>query len=644
VTWGKDDGIPVKTKREEKLGRLAQDLEDILATAGAFEERYQAQLEEVHPDQVRSALNLLHYLALRQRDISDLQSELGMLGLSGLGHAEAHVLANVHAVLQALRQMRGEDAKLPKSPVTFKQGRKLVRKHTSALLGKKLKGSSIRIMVTLPADAADDYDLVHGMLVAGMNCARINCSQGGPAEWARMVTNIERARKATGRGCRIFMDLSGPKVRTGSMVPGPRVLRVHPDKDIRGRVVAPVKLTLRPVTDGAEAPKGKGVIPVSSDLFAQLAPGDRIRFVDTRDRKGEFQVVSVDGTKARVLCPSTVYLEPGLSLSLEREGGAVKAYGSVGTLPALEEVIVLRVGDTLIIHKDPRPGEPSRAAADGTPARPAHTACSLPDLLDDVRVGEPLLLDDGKIHCVIRQVTPEGIVAEVTYAKPDGTRLKANKGINLPRSSLRISGLTNKDREDLRFVAAHADGVNVSFVNHPDDVEDLLDEMESVGGQHLGLILKIETRQGFLNLPGILLASMEWPRVGVMIARGDLAVEAGWAHLAQVQEEILWVCEAAHVPVVWATQVLERLAKKGLPTRSEISDVVMAERAECVMLNKGPYITETIRTLDRILKSMQSYQQKKATLMPALTLEEPDPLEVGRTVGTREGRGWIRSI
>jgi hypothetical protein len=88
VTWGKDDGIPVKTKREEKLGRLAQDLEDILATAGAFEERYQAQLEEVHPDQVRSALNLLHYLALRQRDISDLQSELGMLGLSGLGHAE----------------------------------------------------------------------------------------------------------------------------------------------------------------------------------------------------------------------------------------------------------------------------------------------------------------------------------------------------------------------------------------------------------------------------------------------------------------------------------------------------------------------------------------------------------------------------
>jgi pyruvate kinase len=439
VSRGKDDGPPVKTKREEKLGRLAQDLEDILATATTFEQRYQAQLEEVHPDQVRSALNLLHYLALRQRDISDLQSELGMLGLSGLGQAEAHVLANVQAVLQALRQMRGKDAKLPKSPVTFKQGRKLVRKHTSALLGKKLKGSSIRIMVTFPAEAADDYDLVHGMLVAGMNCARINCSQGGPPEWARMVTNVERARKATGRGCRIFMDLSGPKVRTGSMVPGPRVLRVHPDKDIRGRVIKPVKLTLVPEEPGAEAPKRKGVIPVSLDLFERLDPGDRVRFVDTRDREGEFRVESIGGKKARALCPSTAFLEPGLSLSLESAEGERKGTGSIGTLPALEEVIVLRVGDTMVIHKDPRPGEPSRAAANGQPARPAHTACSLPDILDDVRVGEPLILDDGKIHCVIREVSSEGIVVEVTYAKPDGTRLKANKGINLPKSSLRIS-------------------------------------------------------------------------------------------------------------------------------------------------------------------------------------------------------------
>ncbi|NIR41392.1 MAG: hypothetical protein GWO00_15085, partial [Gemmatimonadetes bacterium] len=160
--------------------------------------------------------------------------------------------------------------------------------------------------------------------------------------------------------------------------------------------------------------------------------------------------------------------------------------------------------------------------------------------------------------------------------------------------------------------------MNVSFINHPDDVEDLLDALESAGGHRLRLVLKIETMMGVRHLPGILLAAMEWPAVGVMIARGDLAAEVGWERLAAVQEEILWLCEAAHVPVVWATEVLNQLAKKGIPTRGEISDVVMAERAECVMLNKGPHITTAIRTLDNILSSVQAYQEKKTALLRTL--------------------------
>jgi pyruvate kinase len=144
------------------------------------------------------------------------------------------------------------------------------------------------------------------------------------------------------------------------------------------------------------------------------------------------------------------------------------------------------------------------------------------------------------------------------------------------------------------------------------------------------------------NLPGILLAAMEWPKVGVMIARGDLAVEVGWTELARTQEEILWLCEAAHFPVIWATEVLAKLAKKGVPSRGEISDVVMAERAECVMLNKGPHITTTIETLDAILASMQDYQTKKVSLLPALDLEMPDPEEVGRTIGDRQWR-WLEA-
>jgi pyruvate kinase len=142
--------------------------------------------------------------------------------------------------------------------------------------------------------------------------------------------------------------------------------------------------------------------------------------------------------------------------------------------------------------------------------------------------------------------------------------------------------------------------------------------MQRLNGAHLGLVLKIETRAAFDNLPSLLLTAMGAPTVGVMIARGDLAVECGYERLAEVQEEILWLCQAAHVPVIWATQVLESLAKSGLPSRAEVTDAAMGERAECVMLNKGPHILDAIHTLDDILQRMQSHQAKKTPMLRPL--------------------------
>jgi pyruvate kinase len=103
-----------------------------------------------------------------------------------------------------------------------------------------------------------------------------------------------------------------------------------------------------------------------------------------------------------------------------------------------------------------------------------------------------------------------------------------------------------------------------------------------------------------------------------MIARGDLAVEIGWNDMVLVQEEILRICEAAHVPDIWATQVLENMAKKGTPSRAEITDAGMSQRAECVMLNKGAQITKAIKMLDKILRNMQEIQKKKESALPQL--------------------------
>lgn len=111
---------------------------------------------------------------------------------------------------------------------------------------------------------------------------------------------------------------------------------------------------------------------------------------------------------------------------------------------------------------------------------------------------------------------------------------------------------------------------------------------------------------------------MEHYPIGVMIARGDLAIETGWKNFAVIQEELLRMCKAAHIPTVWATQVLENLAKKGVPTRSEITDAALAQRSECVMLNKGYFITKAVKMLEKVLREIQHIQHKEKKLYPKL--------------------------
>ena len=244
--------------------------------------------------------------------------------------------------------------------------------------------------------------------------------------------------------------------------------------------------------------------------------------------------------------------------------------------------------------------------------------CTLPDVFANTRVGEQIFFDDGRIGGEIIAVGPDRLTVRIERAAASGSKLRAAKGINLPDTALPISALTDKDMSDLTAVVEIADLVQMSFVQNPADVVALHDALARLGGDRLGVVLKIETRRAFERLPQLLLTAMRRPRVGVMIARGDLAVEVGYQRLAEIQEEILWLCEAAHLPVIWATQVLEQLAKSGLPSRAEISDAAMGERAECVMLNKGPHIDEAVAVLDDILSRMAEHHYKKNALLRRL--------------------------
>lgn len=445
-----------------------------------------------------SALNLAHYMALRRRDLRDLQEALMPLGLSSLGRCEARVLPNLDAVAASLAALAGED--LSGSAIShpraaaFYRGNRLLRRHTDAVFGPAPPGRQVRIMVTLPTEAGHNYPFVRDLVVHGTDVVRINCAHDSRDEWVAMAANARRAAREHDRTCSVLIDLEGPRARTGRVVGSAGEVRV--------------------------------------------AVGDRVRLV-----------------------------------------AAVQA------------------------HSAPEPPQ---------------LECSLPEALGQLRLGHRVFVDEGRIRLVVEAHGADHALLRVVKLESKG-RLRSDKGLNFPDTELRLAPLTPKDLDDLDVVAHEADIVGYSFVQSSDDVAELQEELSHRRPRRTpGIVAKIETPLAVQRLPEIIVQGAGRQPLAVMIARGDLAVEIGFSRLAEIQEEILWLCEAAHVPVIWATQVLDSYVRKGSRSRAEMTDVAMAERAECVMLNKGPYVLDAIAVLDDVFGRMEAHQSKKTSRLRAL--------------------------
>ncbi|TJY59440.1 pyruvate kinase [Sinimarinibacterium sp. CAU 1509] len=611
----------------------ALSLENLLALrqrVAEFADHAAADLSGISPQYVESARNLLHYIALRQQDLRPLQEQLAQQGLSSLGRAEAHVLATLDAVIRAAQAVLPAGASGASEPVPcaatahrFEYGERLLQRHAEDLFGVAPEGRRTRIMVTMPSEAADDDALVLNLLRSGMDCMRINCAHDDADAWQRMIRHLRRAESSTQRRCRVLMDLGGPKLRTGSIEPGPAVMRVRPQRDAFGRVIRPARIWLTALDRPQPAPgPADAVLPIAADWLRRLRAGDQIEFDDARDAHRHWRVDDIAAAGCWVTASKSAYLVPGLRLRRSSDGPVAHAEAEIAedAIARRERPLLLRCGDHLVLHGDDSPGRPARLDGEGNLLEPATLGCTLPGALAAVRAGERVWFDDGRIGGVVEHGDGDRAWVRITQAPPDGGKLSADKGINFPDTALGIPALTDKDFADLEFVARHADMVGLSFVNRADDVIQLHQAIERLGPERPAIVLKIETQTGFAHLPELLLAAMRYDRCGVMIARGDLAVECGFGRLAEVQEELLWLCEAAHVPVIWATQVLESLAKRGMRSRAEVTDAAMGNRAECVMLNKGLHVADAVSALDEILKRMQAHQTKKTPRLRALKL------------------------
>lgn len=497
----------MKVLNPQRIKVIERQIDTLIKAIHDKEQDFAQVLSMIHPRNLRSARNLIHYLALRAFDLRSLQAQLSEVSLSSFAHAEGYILHNLYQIKQVLASLACKDNILidwGNAPYTFSQSKEQLRNNALALFGRP-EGDEhrTRVMVTMAGIAADEYAMVRRFLEAGMNVARINTGHDSPEVWQKIILNIRRAEQETGKRCKVYIDLAGPKVRT----------------DL------------------------KDVILLNKDRW------------DTK--KGGIRLFKGD------------------ELLLVRKAKKIKK--------------TKRFKDRFV----------------------AIFQSTLPQILEDVEVGHHIYFDDGKIGARVMEKNKWGVILRIYQAAEKGTKLKDEKGINVPDTHLNIPSLTESDLQNLEFVANYADIVGYSFVRQAEDVEALQTALRDLGRPDMHIVLKIENREAFENLPNLILTAMRFPLAGVMIARGDLAVEIGFERTAEVQEEIMWICEAAHLPDIWATQVLEQLAKKGLATRSEITDAAMASRAECVMLNKGPYITDAIRTLTDILIRMETHMDRK---------------------------------
>ncbi len=583
-------------------------------------------LDETHPRYI-SLLNLRQYLILRSKDRTELQEQLFLMSLSSLGRSYAHVAASVDSLYDMLRSALGEapiDGVLMHSfkHASIAEAIQIASTNATALFGgvpsMRLSHQQTAVMVTLPSYAAEhDGALIHSLAEAGVNVFRINTAHDTPSTWRAMAESIMavNARKAPHEQLKIFVDLAGPKIRTGKIRRSVSTVEIGSNKASTPLRIYPRNvMTSGAKTDPITLESIDARLCTDPQFYALLAPGESIKVIDANRKGARISVHEVGAECA--LCS----IDKKINLDADSK---LKHRGSTGAVLSIEhecEPIRLHVGDTLRITEADLLGHGPIYNEEGVLVESASIGCTYKGLMRFVHIGDTLYIDDGKIGLTVSGQAQGWIECQVTHAKPGGSLLKEERGINFPDAHLDIESLGEIDRQNLLSTLDFADLYGLSFCQSAQDVENLKTLLEANGRDDIAIVAKIETKRAVAQMPSILEALLTCKHSSVMIARGDLAIEVGFRNLAIIQEKLIDICDAAHMPVIWATQVLESQMKNNLPSRAEVTDAAMAGRAECVMLNKGSFAVDTIDVLRHILHDMHLLFKKNRQLLSKETL------------------------
>lgn len=274
----------------------------------------------------------------------------------------------------------------------------------------------------------------------------------------------------------------------------------------------------------------------------------------------------------------------------------------------------IRTGDFKDGRADIEKGQTVYISMDEVEGTAERFSVSYSGLIDDVEVGSKILIDDGLIELEVVNIDKDKNEIE-TKALNSG-EVKNKKGINVPNVSLKLPGITEKDRQDIIFgIENNVDFIAPSFIRRASDVLEIRDVLEKHNGEGIHIIPKIENQEGIDNIDEILEVSD-----GLMVARGDLGVEIPAEDVPLVQKQLIHKCNNAGKPVITATQMLDSMQRNPRPTRAEASDVANAifDGTDAVMLSgetaAGLYPVESVQTMNNIALKAESALQHKRIL------------------------------
>ena len=555
-------------------------------------------------DKSQSIVNFLHYQAFNELDTSLLDKQLIELGLSSPKHWHTQLMFNIDQTLAFLNGdapktlLENESISLGPSAMSAQH---TLTKNKNRFFSTKDSQRHTAIMVTLPAEAAWNEELLTDLLNQGMNCARIDCSTHDKSIWRNMINHLNSAKKRTDKPCKLFMDLPAPTLRTIIQPSIHNCISIKPEQHRHKALPTPIvfysEQSPPPVDNQHDIDY---FIRVSSETLQRFQVGDRLFFIDANNKKCFINMNEHTLDKHWIgLCWKKATLNKNTMIELQRtnqddEYETLLKF-NIDLIQMQPTTYKVQKKDCILLLHDTNSTPPFENSI--------NISCSSPEVINSLNVGQEIWFDEGKIGAYVEKLEEYGVKLRITHTKKNGSKLRTNRKINIPGAKL--NKFIQEDASDIiEFSCQHADLVGISSIENRQQLGTIIDELKNNNATHIGVIIKLARQITLNHIEEILESALPHNDLAIMFDNNELLIELGALKLAKLRTKVLPLFKSAHLPVVDSENLLGSLIKNGKTKRLDLYRTICRDE-DCILLDQGPHLLPAVVTLDTAFKSLQ---------------------------------------